>query len=419
MMDEWSTTPSSGEAGLAERVGHADASADEERTMTLRHSMRHSWTSARAMTNESRSYRRRGASVRILLATILVGLLAQGCTRSGPTGSDPTTPSASPVSRAFPRGAYFDNSGRDDVLSGGVKRIPITTQKGTFTVWTKRTGNNPRVKVLLLHGGPGATHEYLEAFDSYFPGADIEYYYYDQLGSAFSDQPKEPSLWDIPRFVEEVEQVRSALKLNRDNFYLYGQSWGGLLAVEYALKYQQNLKGLIISNMMASGSAYNEYAQKVLIPQMDQAVAGEVRRLEAAGRFEDPRYMELLIPSYYTQHILRMPPDQWPDGVNRAFARLNRDIYVPMQGPSEMGAGGQLLTWDRFADLKTIAVPTLVIGARYDTMDPSHMESMAKQLPKGRYLFCPNGSHLAMYDDQQTYMNGVIAFLHDVDTGKL
>ncbi len=129
--------------------------------------------------------------------------------------------------------------------------------------------------------------------------------------------------------------------------------------------------------------------------------------------------MELLVPSYYTQHILRMPPDQWPDGVNRAFARLNREIYVPMQGPSEMGAGGKLLTWDRFAALKTITVPTLIIGARYDTMDPAHMESMAKQLSKGRYLFCPNGSHLAMYDDQQTYMSGVIAFLRDVDMGKM
>lgn len=356
--------------------------------------------------------------MKTLWMTMLIGLLAQGCARPGSTGAETTT-GAGLVATASPAGSYFDNTGRDDVLSGGVKRIPITTPKGTFTVWTKRTGNNPRIKVLLLHGGPGATHEYLEAFDSYFPGADVEYYYYDQLGSAFSDQPQEPSLWDIPRFVEEVEQVRTALKLTRDNFYLFGQSWGGLLAIEYALKYQQNLKGLIISNMMASGPAYNEYAQKVLIPQMDPKAADEIRRLEVAGRFEDPRYMELLVPSYYTQHILRMPPEKWPDGVNRAFARLNREIYVPMQGPSEMGAGGKLLTWDRFAALKTITVPTLVIGARYDTMDPAHMESMAKQLSKGRYLFCPSGSHLAMYDDQQTYMNGVIAFLRDVDMGRM
>ena len=130
------------------------------------------------------------------------------------------------------------------MLSGGVRLIPMTTPKGTFRVWTKRVGNNPTIKVLLLHGGPGATHEYFEAFDSYFPAAGIEYYYYDQLGSAYSDQPDEPELWELPRFVDEVEQVRQALGLDQDNFYLLGHSWGGMLAIEYALKYQQHLKGL-------------------------------------------------------------------------------------------------------------------------------------------------------------------------------
>jgi len=147
---------------------------------------------------------------------------------------------------------YFDYSGRDDELSGGVKMIPITTPKGNFKVWTKRIGNNPRIKILLLHGGPGFTHEYLECFDSYLPKEGIEYYYYDQLGSYFSDQPKDNSLWELDRFVDEVEQVRKSLNLDKDNFYLYGQSWGGILALEYALKYQENLKALIISNMMIS-----------------------------------------------------------------------------------------------------------------------------------------------------------------------
>ncbi|MCK5483643.1 MAG: alpha/beta fold hydrolase, partial [Gemmatimonadetes bacterium] len=126
---------------------------------------------------------------------------------------------------------YLDYSSRSDVLSGGARLIPIETPAGTFNVWTKRTGNHPTMKVLLLHGGPGATHEYLEAFDSYFPNAGIEYYYYDQLGSNFSDQPDDPSLWEVGRFVEEVEQVRQALGLGPDNFYLYGQSWGGILAI--------------------------------------------------------------------------------------------------------------------------------------------------------------------------------------------
>jgi proline iminopeptidase len=313
---------------------------------------------------------------------------------------------------------YLDYSGLDDVLSGGVKMIPIHTTAGDFHVWTKRIGNNPRIKVLLLHGGPGLTHEYLEVFDSYFPGAAIEYYYYDQLGSAYSDQPDAPQLWEIPRFVEEVEQVRQALRLDKDNFYLYGHSWGGILAIEYTLKYQQHLKGLIISNMMSSIPAYNDYAEKVLEPAMDQAALAKIKALEAAGKTDDPQYMELLMENYYTRHILRIPPEKWPEPVNRALAHLNPKVYVPMQGPSELGASGKLLHWDRTADLPQIAVPSLVIAARYGTMDPSYLEMMANKLPKGRYLLCPNGSHLAMYDDQQVYMNGLIDFIDDVDVGR-
>ena len=344
----------------------------------------------------------------------LCALLA-GCTRAQAPGPGQRVTQSAPA--VTPSG-YFDNAGRDDVLSGGVRMIPITTAKGTFKVWTKRVGNNPRIKVLLLHGGPGVTHEYLEAFDSHFPGAGIEYYYYDQLGSYYSDQPDAPELWELPRFVEEVEQVRQALGLTRDNFYLFGQSWGGILGLEYALKYQEHLKGLVISNMMASIPQYNEYAEKVLMPAMDQKVLAEIKKLEAAGKHTDPRYMELLIPSHYALHILRMPPDKWPDPVNRAFKHMNPKVYIPMQGPSELGASGKLVKWDRTADLKTVTVPTLVIGAQHDTMDPKHMEWMAKQFPKGRYLYCPNGSHLAMYDDAQTYFAGLTAFIRDVDAGK-
>ena len=234
-------------------------------------------------------------------------------------------------------GSYFDHQGRDDVLGGGAKLVPIGTPKGVFRVWTKRIGNNPRVKVLLLHGGPGATHEYFEACDSYFPAAGIEYYYYDQLGSAYSDQPDDPDLWEIPRFVDEVEQVRRALGLDRGNFYLLGHSWGGVLAIEYALRYQQHLKTLVVSNMMSSIPAYNAYAEGVLMPAMDQDALAEIKRLEAAKAFDDPRYMELLIEHHYVHHVLRMPPDAWPDPVNRAFAHVNQAICIPMQGPSELG----------------------------------------------------------------------------------
>ena len=313
---------------------------------------------------------------------------------------------------------YLDNSSNPDRISGGVRKIPIETSKGTFQVWTKRTGNAPTMKLLLLHGGPGATHEYFEVFDSYLPAAGIEYYYYDQLGSFYSDQPDEPELWELPRFVEEVEQVRQALGLDRDNFFLLGHSWGGVLCMEYALKYQQHLKGLIISNMMASGPAYNAYAHEVLMPAMDQDVLAEIKAFESAGDYSNPRFMELLMEHHYVHHVLRMPLDEWPDPVNRGVGHINQSIYVPLQGPSELGLGGKLLTWDRRDDLGKIETPTLVIGARYDTMDPSHMAWMATALPRGRHLNCPTGSHMAMYDDYDTYRQGLTDFMHDVDAGR-
>ncbi|MGZ3183427.1 MAG: proline iminopeptidase-family hydrolase [Telluria sp.] len=315
---------------------------------------------------------------------------------------------------------YFSTAGRTDAWTGGARMIPITTQKGTFRVWTKRVGNNPTIKVLLLHGGPGATHEYFEAMDSYFPGASIEYYYYDQLGSGNSDSPDDPAVINsLPRYVEEVEQVRKALGLDKSNFFLLGHSWGGMLAMEYALKYQQNLKGVIISNMMASIPAYNKYADTVIMPSMDQKALAEILQLEREKKYTEPRYEELLMQHHYVYHVLRAPADQWPEPVERSFRHLNPKVYVPMQGPSELGAHNAILEqWDRTQDLGKISVPTLVVGARYDTMDPKHMEWMSRAVQHGRYLYCPNGSHMAMYDDQQTYMNGVIKFLKDVDAKK-
>jgi hypothetical protein len=132
--------------------------------------------------------------------------------------------------------------------------------------------------------------------------------------------------------------------------------------------------------MVASIPAYNRYASKVLMPAMDQKVLAEIKQLEAQGRYDDPRYEELLIPNFYVDHILRMPAEQWPDPVVRAFAKINKKIYIPMQGPSEMGASGKLVNWDRTADLPKITVPTLSIGARYDTMEPAQMEKIAKEV---------------------------------------
>jgi proline iminopeptidase len=315
-----------------------------------------------------------------------------------------------------PPESYFDTSSWKprDVVSGGSRMVPITTPSGEFRVWTRRVGTNPELKVLLLHGGPGASDELYECFDVWFPQEGIEYYYYDQLGSFRSDRPDDPSLWTLERFVGEVEQVRQALGLDRSNFVLLGQSWGGLLALEYAVHYQQHLKGLVISNMMSSARLYNEYAENVLMPAMDQTVLSEIKRFEAEGRTDDPRYEELLIEHHYVLHVCRMPATDWPDPVQRAFAHINPAIYVPMQGPSELGLSGSLEGWDRSEDLANVEVPTLAIGATHDTMDPAHMRWMADQLPHGRYLHCPDGSHLAQFDDPGHYFPGLIDFLHSL-----
>lgn len=309
--------------------------------------------------------------------------------------------------------ANYFNYGDTGVLTGGVSMIPITTPAGNFKVWTKRFGNNPRVKVLLLHGGPAMTHEYMECFESFFPKEGFEFYEYDQLGSYYSDQPTDSSLWTTARFVEEVEQVRKAIGADKTNFYLLGNSWGGILAMEYALKYQANMKGLIVSNMVASIPEYNQYAKDVLAPQMDPKVLAEIRQLEAKKDFDNPRYMELLMPNYYQQHLCRLT--EWPEPVMRSMKHINAALYTLMQGPSEFSASGRLLHWDRKADLKNITVPTLMIGAQHDTMDPKAMEEQSKLVKNGSYLHCPNGSHLAMWDDQQTYMNGVIKWIKEVD----
>ena len=314
-----------------------------------------------------------------------------------------------------PTVADYFNYGDTDVQSAGIKMIPIQTPVGEFKVWTKRFGNNPHIKILLLHGGPAMTHEYMECFESFFPKEGFEFYEYDQLGSYYSDQPKDSSLWTTARFVEEVEQVRKAIHADSSNFYVLGNSWGGILAMEYALKYQQNLKGLIVANMMASVPEYGKYANEVLAKDMDSNVLKEIRVIEAKGDFGNPRYMELLLPNFYKKHLCRL--EEWPDGFNRTMKHVNSEIYVMMQGPSEFGVAGRLLNWDIKSRLKELKVPTLMIGAKFDTMDPKAMEEQSKLVQKGRYLYCPNGSHLSMWDDQQVFMSGVISFIHDVDAG--
>ena len=299
---------------------------------------------------------------------------------------------------------------RVDVATGGIRMIPI--DGGRHKVWTKRLGKGP-IKLLTLHGGPGATHEYFECFEDFLPQAGVEFYYYDQLGSHYSDQPDDASLWTVERFREEVEQVRRALGL--EDFYLLGHSWGGMLAIEYALKYQEHVKGLVISSMTASIPSYVAYAAKLraALPAEVRAVLDEY---EAKGEYDAPAYQEAMFGKVYMRHVCRIDP--WPDPVARCFRHFATKVYNTMQGPNEFVVTGNLKDWDRWNDLPRIGVPTLVVGARYDEMNPDDIRREGKLLPRSRVLICENGSHMCLYDDQKAYFAGLLGFLRDVEGGR-
>ena len=217
---------------------------------------------------------------------------------------------------------------------------------GNFEVWTQRFGSNAKVKVLLLHGGPAMTHEYMECFELPFLKEGYEFYQYDQLGSYYSDQPVDSSLWTTERFVQEVEQVRKTIGADSSNFIVLGNSWEASLQWNMRLSIK-NLKALIVANMMASAPEYGKYANDVLGPQMDAAVLKEIRALEAAKDFANPRYMELLIPNYYKQHICRARKvARWPEP---SYKHKSMVLFIPMQGPSEFGISGRLAGIGTFA----------------------------------------------------------------------
>jgi len=294
------------------------------------------------------------------------------------------------------------------VKTGGVQMVPVDDR---FQVWTKRIGGGPTT-MLTLHGGPGCTHEYFECFEDFLPPEGVQLIYYDQLGSAYSDQPDDPALWTVERFREEVEQVRSALGLEK--FYRYGHSWGGMLAIEYALNYQSHLKGLIISNMTASIASYVAYINK-LRGQLSAESIGILERFEASGEYTAPEYEKVMFGEIYSTHLCRVTP--WPEPMVRMFLHMNQKVYNTMQGPNEFVITGTFKDWDRWSELKNINVPTLLSVGRFDTMSVADIERMGNLIPNARVAICEQGSHCSMYDDQEHYFADLIRFIRDVEAG--
>ena len=304
-------------------------------------------------------------------------------------------------------GLWIATAASAQVKTGGSKMIAVDAK---HNVWTKAVGDGS-ARMLTLHGGPGFPHDYLECFEDFLPKAGVRFYYYDQLGVGNSDQPDDASLWTLERYRDEVEQVRNGLGL--DHFYLYGHSWGGMLAIEYALAHPTHLKALIISDMTAGIPAYEKYAA-TLLAELSEADRQTLAKYEAAGNYDAPEYMEIMVGKVYAEHLLRM---EWPEPVNRAFRKFNQKIYNTMQGPNEFVISGNLKNWDRWNDLKKIEAPTLIIAGKHGTMNPEDIKRMGSLIPHSRVVIT-EGSHMEMYDAQDQYFRELVKFVKDVEAGK-
>jgi proline iminopeptidase len=280
----------------------------------------------------------------------------------------------------------------------------ITLSNG-YRVWTRRVGSG-KTKVLLLNGGPGLSHEYMSCFANFLPQAGYELYFYDQLGCGSSDKPHDTRLWTLPRYLREVEEVRSALGFDR--MVVIGHSCGGILGIEYVLHYPQHVQAFVLSDMSASFADYGNYVDH-LRQQLPLTVRTRMSALEKAGKMDGDEYQGLLMKYLYAQYICRSNP--WPDSLQKAFAGINTEIYQTMQGPNEFTPTGNLKDWDRWASLPKISAPTLVMGARYDEMNPASERREARLIPGAELFISETGSHLAMWDDQDAYFKALLNFL--------
>lgn len=305
----------------------------------------------------------------------------------------------------------FYNDTSSVVKTGGIKMIPISSPNGTYNVWTKTIGHSQQIKVLLLGTGPNLSHEYLQCLESYFPQNAISLVYYDPLGSGNSDNPSDTSFLSLSRQADQIEQLRSALNLGKNNFYLFGHGRGGMLAIEYALKYQQNLKALILSNTVSNLKVYHSYGRQLLSGGPTNKHRENNKNVKGLSGTEDLSDSQQLA-DIYSKHVCRLPQNHFSSETSRV---LKNDLINGFVAESDsLKVAEASAAWDRSADLKQITVPTLLIGAKHDLVNPDHVKWMASQIKDADYIYCPDGSHLAMYDDQKIYMDGIIDFVYGV-----
>jgi len=282
-----------------------------------------------------------------------------------------------------------------------------------YRTWYRIVGNGEepgKLPLLVLHGGPGASHDYLEPLEA-MANTGRRVIFYDQLGGGNSDHPHNPSMWTVELFVEELGAVRKALAL--DHLHILGQSWGGMLGMEYALTQPSGLASLTIADSPASLVQWVSEANR-LRAQLPSEVQQTLLHHEQNGTTDSREYQDAMLV-YYRRHVCRL--DSWPDCVTRTFEKLAQypEVYNTMNGPSEFHVIGTLKTWDITDRLHEIKVPTLLLSGRYDEATPIIVEPIQRSIPGSEWIIFENSSHMPHVEETELYLQVLDRFLMHVE----
>lgn len=280
-----------------------------------------------------------------------------------------------------------------------------------YQTWYRIVGEQTspgKLPLLCLHGGPGATSYYLEPLAG-MADTGRQVIFYDQIGCGRSDQPSDPSMWTVDLFVAEVQAVRDALGL--DHVHILGQSWGGMLLMEYALTQPQGVASLTLASTASSLPAWISEANR-LVAELPEDVQETLRKHAAAGTFDDPEYVTAG-EVFYRRHVCRTDP--WPEYFTLTNDNLRAEVYNTMWGPSEFHATGTLRDWDVTDQLGKIAIPTLVTCGRYDEASPALAEMIQRGIPNAQLAVIEDASHMAHGEQNEEYLRVLTAFLDSVE----
>ncbi|KAH8816592.1 proline iminopeptidase [Xylogone sp. PMI_703] len=287
------------------------------------------------------------------------------------------------------------------------------TSKTYYRVYGKLTGTN-KTPLIGLHGGPGAGHNYLRPLADLTEKYGIPVILYDQIGNGlsthFPEKKGDVGFWTVDLFIAELDNLIDYLKIREGGFDILGQSWGGMLGAEYAIRQPKGLRKLVIANSLASMADWVKTAER-LLSDLPQNLQDIIRRCEAEGDYDNPEYEEASAV-YYQKHLCRLP--EWPSDLIESLDWLTKKdptVYLTMQGPSEFTVIGSLKDWNIVSELHKIKVPVLLLNGRYDEAQDEVVKPFFERIEKVKWYTFAEASHMSHMEERDSYMEIVYGFL--------